>query len=311
MAKRKRNQKRKRGAANKWLLFIDTNILLDFYRQKGASAKRQLAQLTKRADSIITGDQVRMEFLNNRQAAILDGFKKLSKATRPDLGSIFVDYKAGAKLLKSYDTQGELLKKVQTKIEQVLRDPARHDQVYRSLNRIFDRKSPWNLRRPDKTRFAIRRLARKRFGLGYPPRKRGDTSIGDAINWEWIIHCATQSRERHNIIIVSRDSDYGSLHKDESVLNDWLRREFKDRVSRQRKIILTQKLTEALKKLNERVVEADVREENRLIADVPTVSASTAAFRLPDFQIGDEETRKKFLDAMERLLKTPVGKIQI
>jgi hypothetical protein len=48
-------------------------------------------------------------------------------------------------------------------------------------------------------------------------------------------------------------------------LNDWLYREFKERVSRKRKVELTQKLTDALKRLNEQVTAGDVEEEERLI----------------------------------------------
>ena len=132
--------------------------------------------------------------------------------------------------------------------------------------RIFDHESRFNLRRPDKRRFEIRRLARKRFSLGYPPRKPKAISLGDFIHWEWIIACARpEERERHDVMIVSRDGDFGKNLGKISIINDWLLREFKERVSPQRQIVLLPRLTDALKKLDEHVNAADVEEEDRLI----------------------------------------------
>ena len=65
--------------------------------------------------------------------------------------------------------------------------------------------------------------------------------IGDAVNWEWIIECADQSGS--NIVIVSRDSDYGHNLGKETILNDWLQQEFSQRISQKRKIYLTDRLT--------------------------------------------------------------------
>jgi hypothetical protein len=62
----------------KWLVFIDANILLDFYRQAGESAIRQLKALEKHRESLILGDQLSMEFLKNRQAAIVAGSEGLA-----------------------------------------------------------------------------------------------------------------------------------------------------------------------------------------------------------------------------------------
>ncbi len=109
----------------------------------------------------------------------------------------------------------------------------------------------------------IRTLARKRFVLGYPPRKNEDNSIGDAINWEWVINCAQKSSK--DIIIVTRDSDFGAILKGESYLNDWLRQEFKERVSRKRKIFLTDKLALAFKAIKLPVSQAMEDEEARIL----------------------------------------------
>jgi len=129
---------------------------------------------------------------------------------------------------------------------------------------------------------SIRGRARKRFTLGYPPRKDDDNSIGDAINWEWIIHCAQEAEGRPDVLIVSRDSDFGMLCGTEAVLNDWLKREFQGRISKKRKIELTNKLTLALEKLDERVPPADIEQEEKLIQeDSRWLETAMAAFATP------------------------------
>ena len=154
-------------------------------------------------------------------------------------------------------------KKVTEKIQKILKNPGSNDEVYRVLQRVFKHSSDFNLNRDSKRRFAIRRLARKRFFLGYPPRKKNDTSYGDAINWEWIVQCSIDSGK--DIVIVTRDSDYGVIYKDESYLNDWLQQEFKQRVSQQRKIKLTAKLSEGLKMVHANVTaEMEAGEERKL-----------------------------------------------
>src|SRR5256886_17448570 len=104
--------------------------------------------------------------------------------------------------------------------------------------------------------------------MGLSCRTSGITSLGDSINWEWIVHCAINSEDYHNVLIVSRDSDFGVTYGGKATLNDWLYREFKERVSRKRGIELTQKLTDALKRLKEQVTDDDLAEEERLIQDV-------------------------------------------
>ncbi|MGR6035104.1 MAG: PIN domain-containing protein [Candidatus Nitrosoglobus sp.] len=89
-------------------------------------------------------------------------------------------------------------------MESILRNPSNYDSIYKYLQRLFKHDSPYNLSREKKTRFQIRRLAWKRFILGYPPRKRNDTSIGDAINWGWIISCANSCGK--DIILITRDN---------------------------------------------------------------------------------------------------------
>ncbi|NBG96697.1 DUF4935 domain-containing protein [Pyruvatibacter mobilis] len=256
----------KRAKAENWLFFIDTNVLLDFYRLGGPSAERQLKALEQHKGVIIILDQVWAEFLRNRQKVIHeDAIKNLAKSPQRNAPPIVTDYQPFKMYRKATTESEKQLKKVRDKIEKVLRDPSKHDPVYQSLKRIFSNDSPYNLRRPDKRRFQIRSLARKRFSLGYPPRKANDTSIGDAVNWEWIIHCAQNCPNKSHVMIVTRDQDYGIMFDGAPILNDWLKHEFSERVGTRRKVELSNKLTEAIKKMNGSVTQTDVKEEKDLI----------------------------------------------
>jgi len=55
------------------LIFIDTNILLDFYRVRSGGVGLELLELIdKHKDLVITGSQVEMEYKKNRQRVVLE-----------------------------------------------------------------------------------------------------------------------------------------------------------------------------------------------------------------------------------------------
>ncbi|APC69266.1 PIN domain-containing protein [Ralstonia nicotianae] len=248
------------------LLFVDTNVLLDFYRiRKSDVSIKYLQQLEECKDRLILGSQVEMEFKKNRQRVIVEA---LNSYSLPDWGklsppALVADIKACKMIEKK---KGDLInqhKKVSEKVRSILCDPTHHDPLYKILQRLFKNHSPYNLARTKKERFNIRNLARKRFVLGYPPRKQNDTSIGDSINWEWIVHCSKESGK--HVIIVTRDTDYGVTYKDTPYINDWLRQEFSERVSKKRQLILTDKLSVALKKVHKSVTKEMEEAENTLL----------------------------------------------
>jgi hypothetical protein len=250
-----------------WLIFIDTNILLDFYRIKSSEIGLPLLDhIDANHNQIITTDQVEMEYKKNRQGAILESlgrFKSPSWATLTP-PAFLSDSKATKGIQRSTKEISGQEKRLTKMTERLLRSPAQNDPVYKSLQRLFKSKGQYNLSRDKKIRYEIRDLAHKRFLLGYPPRKDKDTSMGDAINWEWIIRCASDSGK--HIVIVSRDSDYGRTYREESFLNDWLSQEFKERVSRKRRLLLTQRLTHALKIAGITVYKQEETQEDALLA---------------------------------------------
>ena len=248
------------------LLFIDTNILLDFYRYpRGSAILSVLEHIDKNHDKIITTTQVEMEYKKNRQKVIVSSLSEMKGAKWDSykLPVILSEAQAAAtieKNRKDIDKQSKILTK---KIESILRSPSTNDDVYKTLQRLFKSSSELNLKRPNPLRFTIRNLARKRFILGYPPRKDSDVTISDAINWEWIIYCAQNNNQ--DVVIVSRDTDYGCRHSGSMLINDWLSQEFKERVNRRKKVTLTDKLTEGFKLADISVRKKEVEEEDKFL----------------------------------------------
>jgi predicted nucleic acid-binding protein len=249
------------------LIFIDTNILLDFYRiRKSDISLKYLSEMEAHKDKLILTNQVEMEFRKNRQKVILEALSEVNKISVGGLNipTVLFDEKPAAMIQKAQKEISSQQKKIKDRIDKLLHSPGRQDKVFQTLQRIFKTESDFNLSRENKKRFSIRKLALKRFYLGYPPRKKEDNSIGDAINWEWIIDCASRS-DKH-IILVTRDTDFGVHNSDKSFLNDWLSIEFKERISRKRKIILTDRLSRAFKLLEIPVTTEMIEEEKSIIS---------------------------------------------
>lgn len=78
------------------------------------------------------------------------------------------------------------------------------------------------------------------------------------------------------MLVVSRDGDFGLALDKTYYLNDWLKQEFKERVSVKKHIELTPSLAQALKKLAVRVSSAEENEE-QLIIEQQTFSKPTWA----------------------------------
>jgi polyhydroxyalkanoate synthesis regulator phasin len=252
------------------LIFIDTCIFLDFYQAKGREGELAILTLIdNNQDRIITGEQVEMEYKKNRQRVILKECESFKTPQWSTLGvPAFLRKSQASQMIDNY--RKEITKQAERivhELKTVMKEPAKSDPVYQCLQRLFNMDSPYNLARKDeceRLRNQIHALARKRYVLGYPPRKPQDTSCGDGVNWEWLIHCAAESSR--NVIIVSRDGDYGTTVDRQSYINDWLLLEFKERVSRDRTVALADRLTDAFKMATVAVTQDQVKEEENIVA---------------------------------------------
>ena len=255
------------------LLFIDTNIYLDFYRIRNEVKASFLEHLEAIKNNLIVTDQVEMEFKKNRQSAILDGMKELKAPTKINVPGVLKNDKSATALTNDQKRINDRIKKLKSRLDKVFENPVRYDKVYQVLQRMFSKKHNIDLYRKHKKRYEVRDLAKKRFMLGYPPRKKNDTSIGDAINWEWLVYVAEENNA--DIWIVSRDGDFGVTQENKGFLNDWLKQEFRERINKQRKVILCPKLSIALREFEIQVTAEEEKEEERVIE----AEAKTATIR--------------------------------
>lgn len=245
------------------LLFIDTNIWLDFYRSRNDAGLALLRRVEAVADKIIVTYQLESEFKKNRQAAILEGMQELKPPAQIPRPAIFSDAKSAHILNKSLKEAERRVKELKSKLKRALENPSSFDPVYQTCQRIFHKDDSLVLTRDSPKKTIVRRKAFRRFLHGCPPRKKNDTSYGDAFNWEWMVQCATV--ENAELIIVSRDSDFGITFDDHVYVNDHLRQEFGDRVSKKRKLLLYSRLAEALKHFAVPVTEQEVEAETEIV----------------------------------------------
>jgi hypothetical protein len=258
------------------LVFIDTNIFLDFYRVRGQDTDLSiLHHFEGNHAKLISTYQVEMEYKKNRQRVILDSLQSIKTPDGGQSPAFLKSSKPQQALVTAQKKVKDQTKKLRERTIRTLKNPSQNDPVYKTAQRLFRATGPIHLTREKKVRFQIRNLARKRFVLGYPPRKSADTSIGDAINWEWIVYCARQCD--HHIVIVSRDTDYGLVVDGEAFLNDWLRQEFKQRVSQKRDVLLTSRLTEAFKIAGIKVTPQEEAQEKKLLKERSTTASSATA----------------------------------
>jgi hypothetical protein len=257
---------------NQQLLFVDTNILLDFYRSRSDAGLSLLAHLDNIHDRLITTCQVEMEFKKNRLNVINESYCELKI---PEGGTISPPaFLRGAKAVEMIKRNRkdtiDRVKQLRTRIKRVIEKPFLTDQVYQTVQRVFNDTTSRNLQRESSDFATIKRRAWKRFIEGCPPRKKNDISIGDAINWEWILSCVKNANK--DVIVVSRDGDYGVTLDDHVFANEWLIADIK-RINKQRKLFVVDRLAEALKLVDVKVSAEEEKEEDELAEKAILASA--------------------------------------
>lgn len=245
------------------LIFVDANIFLDFYRGQTGTALALLRRLKTVRRQLVTSFVVQMEFEKNRQKLVRDALRAIVKTAPASIPAFLSERRTSTSLVAALQEANKRTDSFRELVKHVLVSPGTHDAVYRTVGLLFGRRSDLNLRGDDQRCAEIQTRALNRFMLGYPPRKKTDTSIGDAVNWEWII--ASAKRHHSNVTLVSRDSDFGVNVDGDSFLNDWLSREFRSRVSSHASIRLVTRLSDALKRLSVHVTDRESQEEDEII----------------------------------------------
>ena len=132
------------------LIFIDTNIFLDFYRIRRTDVSmKYLEEIVKHKDIIITSSQVEMEYKKNRQSAILESITEVTKKGNIILSvpAILSDSQALKMMKKAKQDIDDQQRKLKLQIERILKNPNQNDQVFKCLQKFFSNKSIINLNR--------------------------------------------------------------------------------------------------------------------------------------------------------------------
>lgn len=80
-----------------------------------------------------------------------------------------------------------------------------------------------------------------------------------------MVHCAKERTA--GLIIVTRDSDFGVTLEKQSYINDALRQEFSERVSRKRQLRLCSRLSDALRLFDVKVTAQEEATESELLSN--------------------------------------------
>lgn len=249
----------------KWRAFIDTNIFLDLYRANNETSLELLQRICASPSKYITTDQVEMEFLSNRQTVISASLSQIN-STYPNVAipSFLKSSKHSSDLTENRQAFEKVVKSVRIEVEKLLSEPAANDPVYKLALQFFSNAdSNIGRKHPEKGQDIYER-ADRRYRSGCPPRKSSDTSMGDAINWEWIKFAS--QKLRCNVVIVSRDGDFGFHGKKTSFVNDYLAKELNSQMGK-REIQLTQRISVALELLELQVSLGEAKAELKEIVD--------------------------------------------
>lgn len=173
--------KKKAGKKIQAYVFIDTNIFLDFYRTRNEASLSLLEKLETVRDRVLSTYQVEMEFLKNRQNEIRNIARETKLNVNAALPAVLSDTPLDESVKKTKKDLRSKEQKLKRKVSQLLKN-LNTDRVYSVVMEIFRSESEHVLTRDMDVKNRIKRLARRRFQLGYPPRKAKDTSMGDAFN---------------------------------------------------------------------------------------------------------------------------------
>ncbi len=198
-------------------LFLDSNILLDIYKLSGPDLE-ELKKLAKLIESgkiqLLLPQQVVDEFWRNRESVIAEAMK------------IFGDSKLQLKapnLIRSYPKATDLRAAVEqvNALHRELTDTARADIEANTLKADERLSELFGTTPASRVSEEIVCRAKRRRDAGNPPGKKG--SLGDAINWEWMLEQDLSGDDR--VVVISGDKDYesplllGKLH--EYMVREW------------------------------------------------------------------------------------------
>lgn len=200
-------------------VFIDTNILLEMYHLSGPDLE-ELRKVVKLVETgkieLLLPQQVVDEFWRNREGVIADALKRFRESkAHATMPNVIRDYPEARELRAAVEAVNALVRVIETKVKQDIEVNAfKADEIIQDLFASA-------FIQPVSTDVIDR--ARLRAEVGNPPGKKG--SLGDAINWEWLLQYDVVSAAE--IFLISGDGDFES-ELVRGTLKQFLQREWTD-----------------------------------------------------------------------------------
>lgn len=238
-------------------LFLDANIVLDFYRfgpDDLAEIEKLRALVEDREVTLFATEHLRNEISRNRETILSQTIKDLEALKFGFSVPKFIEKSPEAgeirELLKQANAQhSALLARLRGEIEAV-QLPA--DAV---IERLFE------LAAVIYSSDALELAAIRRKELGHPPGKR--QSIGDALHWLSLLN----DKRIYGISIVSRDGDFAS-DLQQSAIKSFLRREWREHKGEHAPVLLYSSLSKYLQIHHPQIVLSDEARKNELISEL-------------------------------------------
>lgn len=199
-------------------VFIDTNILLNFYhftKDDLSELHNVFASHEKGAVKVYLTEQVRDEFSRNRETKIKDALKKFNSFNfNAELPSFMRDYEEYNEIIRLNRSLQQQLKNINKKAESDIK--YKNLEADKLIERIFQSSEILH------TTPEIYQKACQRTEVGNPPGKKD--SIGDAINWLMLLDQIPEQAQLH---LISEDDDFYSI-LNEKLINPFLEQEWKE-----------------------------------------------------------------------------------
>jgi predicted nucleic acid-binding protein len=182
-------------------IFIDTNILLDFYRLSKSDLEelRKIAKLSEtKKIKLLVSDYLKDEVYRNREAVIARTVAEFIgtriELTLPPIFKAYPEYEAISKLIR------ELKKIKEALLDAIKKDIRKSALVADSVIADLFKSTDIIPVSEDVLRAGIDRTHHAK-----PPGKRG--SCGDSVHWEWLLRSVPKKAD---LFIISNDKDYES-----------------------------------------------------------------------------------------------------
>lgn len=178
-------------------IFIDTNIILDFYRINNKdNVKNIMTEINKYKKYLISTQQSDDEFLRNREKTMNEFINKLTEQkNNPYSNNFIATLNEFNRYKDSIQTSNELINIILDKCKDLI-DNISEDPVYNIYENIKEINKPYI-----RTDEIIDRAIKRKF-IGNPPTSSKNTCC-DEIIWETLIQNCNS-----DLIIVSRDGTY-------------------------------------------------------------------------------------------------------